>query len=165
MKKSHPLPCSAAVMATLLGAAALLSACSSGYQKLETADEPSAKPATTAKAVTSAAATAAPEKAVVKTPSASETALAEGIKAYQAGQYRQSETQLKAALKSGLQSPTDMANAHKHLAFIYCTSKRTGLCAAAFKNAKAADPGFALTKSEAGHPQWGKTYKSALGLK
>ncbi len=92
-------------------------------------------------------------------------ALADGLKAYQAAQYKMAETQLKTALQSGLSAPADVANANKHLAFIYCTSKRDTQCLAAFKAAKAAEPGFTLSKTEAGHPMWAKTYKKALGLK
>jgi hypothetical protein len=106
-----------------------------------------------------------PKPPAPKAPSAAEVALADGIKAYQSAQYKQAESQLKVALQAGLKAPADIANAHKHLAFIYCTSKRDTPCAAAFKAAKAADPGFALSKAEAGHPMWARTYKKALGLK
>jgi Tfp pilus assembly protein PilF len=91
-----------------------------------------------------------------------ESALAQGIKAYQAAQYTVAETQLKNALQLGLTTPVDVASAHKHLAFVYCTSRRETLCASAFKAARAADPNFALTKSEAGHPMWGPVYRKAL---
>jgi len=56
----------------------------------------------------------------------------------------------------------DRASAHKYLAFIYCTSKRESLCATAFKSARQADPAFVLSKSEAGHPLWGKVYRKAM---
>lgn len=91
-----------------------------------------------------------------------EAALGQGIKSYQSGQYAESETQLKQALQLGLSIGIDRANAHKYLAFIYCTSKREALCAASFKNARQADSSFALTKAEAGHPMWGPVYKKAL---
>jgi Tfp pilus assembly protein PilF len=111
-----------------------------------------------------AKAEAAPAAAAAQA-TAGEAALAEGLKAYQAGQYKQAETQLTAAVKAGLTAPADLVAAQKHLAFIYCTSKRDSMCAAAFKAAKAADPSFALSKAEAGHPMWAKTYKRAMGLK
>jgi tetratricopeptide (TPR) repeat protein len=98
----------------------------------------------------------------VKKPSAADMALADGLKAYQAGQYKMAETQLKTALQAGLSAPADTANAYKHLAFIYCTSKRDKQCLDAFKAAKASDPAFALSKAEAGHPMWAKTYKKAV---
>ena len=88
-----------------------------------------------------------------------EKALLAGIRAYEDGQYTESEQQLGAALKAGLGSAKDRAAANKHLAFIYCTSNRTSECEAAFRAAKQADPAFALSKSEAGHPLWGPVYK------
>ena len=145
----------------LVVVAAGLAACSStkSYNTAQTAAVP-APPAV----VASAPAPVVDEPAVKK-PSAADMALADGLKAYQAGQYKMAETQLKTALQSGLSVPADVANANKHLAFIYCTTKRDTPCAAAFKAAKAADPSFALSKAEAGHPMWAKTYKKALGLK
>ncbi len=94
-----------------------------------------------------------------------EAALAQGIKAYQSGQYAEAEARLKQALQAGLSVGVDQAQAHKHLAFLYCTSRREALCLAAFRAARQADPGFALSKTEAGHPMWGKVYRRALSLK
>lgn len=87
-----------------------------------------------------------------------EKALLAGIRAYDDAQYPQAEQQLVLALKSALASPRDQAAAHKHLAFIYCTSERLGACDAEFRAARAADPKFTLSKSEAGHPVWGPVY-------
>lgn len=98
--------------------------------------------------------------APVVTPA--DAALAQGLKAYQAAQYTIAETQFNTALHAGLTLPADVATAHKHLAFIYCTSRRETACAKAFKAARAADPGFALSKAEAGHPMWGPVYRKAL---
>jgi hypothetical protein len=106
-----------------------------------------------------------PESTTAAKSAGGDAALADGLKAYQAGQFKQAETQLTAALKAGLSAPADIVAAQKHLAFIYCTSKRDTQCAAAFKAAKAADPSFALSKAEAGHPMWARTYRRALGLK
>lgn len=91
-----------------------------------------------------------------------EATLAQGIKAYQAGQYAEAESQLQLSLRQGLSIGPDRANAHKYLAFIYCTSKREALCNSAFKAARQADPAFALSKAEAGHPMWGPVYRKAL---
>ena len=88
-----------------------------------------------------------------------EKALLAGIRAYDDGQYAEAEKQLDASLGNGLASPKDRAAAHKTLAFIYCTSNRTTECEAAFRAARQADPTFALSKSEAGHPLWGPVYK------
>ena len=88
-----------------------------------------------------------------------EKALLAGIRAYEDAQYLESEKQFAAALKAGLGSAKDRAAAQKHLAFIYCTSNRTRECEAAFRAARQADPTFALSKSESGHPLWGPVYK------
>jgi Tfp pilus assembly protein PilF len=87
-----------------------------------------------------------------------EHALVSGLRAYEDANYAEAEKQLNLALQSGLQSYKDRAAAHKHLAFIYCTSKRSNECEAAFRAARLADPNFALSKSESGHPQWGSVY-------
>ncbi|HUG23087.1 TssQ family T6SS-associated lipoprotein [Piscinibacter sp.] len=88
-----------------------------------------------------------------------EKALLGGIRAYDDAQYAEAEKRFAAALQAGLASPKDRAAAHKHLAFIYCTSERKGACEAAFRAAIQADPAFALSKSEAGHPLWGPVYR------
>lgn len=91
-----------------------------------------------------------------------EKALLAGMRAYDDGQYGEAEKQFNSALGNGLVSARDKAAAHKYLAFIYCTSDRSTQCEAAFKAARAADPAFALSKSEAGHPMWGPVYRKAL---
>jgi hypothetical protein len=88
-----------------------------------------------------------------------EKALLAGLRAYDDAQYPQAEQHLQAALQAGLASPRDRAAAHKRLAFIFCTSNRSADCEAAFRAARAADPAFALSKSEAGHPVWGPVYQ------
>ncbi len=88
-----------------------------------------------------------------------ERALVAGLRAYDDATYPEAEKQLNQALQLGLQSYKDRAAAHKHLAFIYCTSNRSNECEAAFRAARLADPNFALSKSESGHPQWGLVYK------
>ena len=90
-----------------------------------------------------------------------EKALLAGIRAYDDGQYAQAEKHLDAGLQAGLSSPKDRAVAHKHLAFIYCTSNRMAQCEAAFRSARQADAGFLLTKAESGHPLWGPVYRRA----
>lgn len=91
-----------------------------------------------------------------------EKALLAGIRAYEDAQYGESEKQFHNALQTGLASPKDRAAANKHLAFILCTSNRMPDCETAFRAARKADPAFALSKSEAGHPLWGPVYKRAL---
>ena len=89
-----------------------------------------------------------------------ERALLDGIRAYDDGQYAQAEPMLRKALAEGLQSQRDRATAHKLLAFITCTSNRLADCQQQFRDARAADASFALSRSEAGHPVWGPVYKS-----
>ncbi len=88
-----------------------------------------------------------------------EKALLAGMRAYDDAQYPAAEKSLLAAIQAGLVSPRDRAAAHKLLAFIYCTSNRSADCEAQFRSARAADPAFALSKSEAGHPLWGPVYQ------
>jgi Tfp pilus assembly protein PilF len=91
-----------------------------------------------------------------------ERALLTGMRAYDDAQYAQAERALQTALQSGLNSPKDRASAYKLLAFIYCTSSRVQDCEASFRAARQADPTFALSRSESGHPVWGPVYKRAV---
>jgi Tfp pilus assembly protein PilF len=91
-----------------------------------------------------------------------EQALLAGLRAYDDGQYPLAERRLQAALKAGLAAPKDRAAAHKTLAFVYCSSKRAKACEAAFRAARDADPGFELSKAEAGHPLWGPVYRRTV---
>lgn len=92
-----------------------------------------------------------------------ERSLLNGLRAYDDGQYAQAERELQKALTAGLASPKDRAMAHKHLAFVFCTSQRVAACEAAFRAAQVADPDFALTRAEAGHPLWGPVYRRVGG--
>ena len=92
-----------------------------------------------------------------------ERALLAGWRAYDDAQYDAAERELKAALAAGLQSPKDQANAHKLLAFIYCTTARVAACERSFREARAADPAFALERAEAGHPTWGPVWRKVSG--
>jgi Tfp pilus assembly protein PilF len=91
-----------------------------------------------------------------------ERALVEGIRAYDNGQYAPAELALRRALAAGLASPRDRASAHKLLAFITCTSGREADCEAHFRAALAADPAFALSRAESGHPMWGPVAERVL---
>jgi hypothetical protein len=88
-----------------------------------------------------------------------ERSLLAALRAYEDALYVEAERQLVQALSLGLEAPRDRAAAHKHLAFIYCTSNRPVECEAEFRAARLVDPAFTLTKSEAGHPSWGQVYK------
>jgi Tfp pilus assembly protein PilF len=91
-----------------------------------------------------------------------ERALLTGMRAYDDAQYAQAERALQTALYTGLSSPKDRASAYKLLAFIYCTSSRVSDCEASFRAAREADPAFALTRSESGHPLWGPVYRRVV---
>jgi Tfp pilus assembly protein PilF len=94
-----------------------------------------------------------------------ERALLTGLRAYEDGQYAEAERALQDALKTGLVSAKDRANAYKHLAFVYCTSQRAPACEAAFREARNADPEFALSRTETGHPEWGPVYKKVASAR
>ena len=85
--------------------------------------------------------------------------LVAGLRAYDDARYPLAEQALKEVLSAGLASARDRAAAHKHLAFIYCTSARTVACEGEFRAARNADAAFALSKAEAGHPQWGLVWQ------
>lgn len=136
----HPLQTAVARIA-LTGIAALLAACAAA---------PPAAPSNPAPTVTE----------LMQRPA--ERALIEGIRAYDDGQYPVAEGHLRRALSASLPQPRDRANAHKLLAFITCTSERLADCATHFTAARAADPEFQLTRSEAGHPVWGPVYRRVL---
>ena len=117
-----------------------------------------------AMAVLTSACTAVPEgglSEVMQRPA--ERALLAGLRAYDDGQYADAERELNNALATGLVSARDRASAYKHLAFVYCTSQRVKPCEGAFRAARTADAGFALTRAEAGHPLWGPVYKRVVG--
>jgi hypothetical protein len=88
-----------------------------------------------------------------------ERALLAGMRAYEEARYDEAEKQMQLALRTGLASPRDRAVAYKHLAFIYCTTKRIEPCEGAFRAARQADRSFVLSKAEAGHPTWGPVYR------
>jgi Tfp pilus assembly protein PilF len=90
-----------------------------------------------------------------------ERALLGAMRAYDDADYPAVERQADEALRQGLQSPRDVAIAHKLRAFVYCTSNRLTACEAEFRAARKADPAFALTKAEAGHPVWGPVYQKS----
>ena len=82
-----------------------------------------------------------------------------GLKQYDDGDYAGSAKNLQGAIERGL-APRDLANAHKHLAFIHCVSGRSGACREEFRKALAVDPGLELEPAEAGHPTWGPVFRS-----
>ncbi|CAN5223351.1 TssQ family T6SS-associated lipoprotein [soil metagenome] len=91
-----------------------------------------------------------------------EQALLSGIREYEEASYTDAERDLRRALELRPRSPKDVASANKYLAFITCTTGRSDECAALFTAARQADPAFALTRSEAGHPLWGPVYRRVI---
>lgn len=87
------------------------------------------------------------------------TALGTGLKQYEDGYYEESAKNLQEAIDLGVPDKL-RANAHKHLAFIHCSSSRERECRDEFRKALAADPAFDLAPAEAGHPVWGPIFRS-----
>ena len=94
------------------------------------------------------------------TPSKGGPWLTVGLKQYDDGEYADAVKNLQAAIDQGL-SNSDRVNAHKHLAFIHCSSNRAGPCRQEFGKALAIDPSLELTAAEAGHPVWGPIFRQA----
>jgi len=91
-----------------------------------------------------------------------EPALSAGLRQYEDGEYVQSAKNLQGALDQGL-TDAERARAHKHLAFIHCSSGRERACRNEFRRALAVDPSLELAPSEAGHPVWGPIFRSVTG--
>jgi Tfp pilus assembly protein PilF len=87
------------------------------------------------------------------------TALGTALKQYEDGHYEESAKNLQEALDLGVPDKL-RASAHKHLAFIHCSSSRERECRDEFRKAIAADPAFDLAPAEAGHPVWGPIFRS-----
>ena len=86
-------------------------------------------------------------------------ALSAGIKQYENGDYEESAKNLQGAIDLGVPEKL-RASAHKHLAFIHCSSNRVGQCRDEFRKALAVDPQLDLAPAEAGHPVWGPIFRS-----
>lgn len=88
-----------------------------------------------------------------------ERALISGLREYEDGQFDRAEQSLRNALALGLRDARDVAVAHKYLAFLACAFNRLAECEQQFRGAFAADPAFALTDAEIGHPVWGPVFR------
>jgi len=78
---------------------------------------------------------------------------------YEAGEYAESAKNFQGAIKEGL-SDKQLADAHKHLAFIHCSANRQRQCRDEFKKALSVDPTLELEPAEAGRPVWGPIFKA-----
>jgi Tfp pilus assembly protein PilF len=92
-------------------------------------------------------------------PTKAQQTLSAGLKQYEDGKYEQSQKSLQSAVQQGL-GERDRLTAYKHLAFIHCVSGRERECRDEFRNALAIDPGMDLAPEEAGHPVWGRVFRS-----
>ncbi len=86
--------------------------------------------------------------------------LAAGIRAYENGEYEDSERLLTRSLDEGLTFQRDEITAHKYLAFTYCVTGEERKCREQFRKVLELDPRFELDKSESGHPIWGPVFRS-----
>jgi hypothetical protein len=94
-----------------------------------------------------------------------ERALISGMRQYEDGAFERAETSLRLALSLGLQDPRDMAVANKYLAFLACAFNRLAECEQHFRSAFAANPDFALSDVEVGHPVWGPVYRKVVAAR
>jgi Tfp pilus assembly protein PilF len=83
--------------------------------------------------------------------------LGAGLRKYENGEYADAARDLQAAIDLGL-TDRERAGAHKHLAFIHCSSGRERACREEFRKALAVNPDLELAAAEAGHPQWGPLF-------
>jgi Tfp pilus assembly protein PilF len=86
-------------------------------------------------------------------------ALSAALKQYEQGEYSESAKNLQGAIELGVPEKLRVT-AHKHLAFIYCSSNRERQCRDEFRKALAVDPALDLAPAEAGHPVWGPIFRS-----
>jgi tetratricopeptide (TPR) repeat protein len=85
--------------------------------------------------------------------------LAQGLQAYDRGEFAQAERLLLEGIQSGRLNRPDQAEAYKFLAFVYCTSDRLDPCKKAFRHALELQPQLELAAAEAGHPVWGPVFR------
>lgn len=91
-------------------------------------------------------------------PRKAEQVLNTGIQQYEDGELKAAQKNLQDALNLGLTFDSDKVTAHKHLAFIYCSSNQERQCRDEFRRAFDVDPNFKLERTEIGHPLWGPVY-------
>ena len=91
-------------------------------------------------------------------PSKGEYAFLAGIQHYEEGRYGRAADYLQDAIEQGL-TAGQLADAHKHLAFIHCAAGREQFCRNEFRNALTVNPSLQLAPAEAGHPVWGPVFR------
>ena len=85
--------------------------------------------------------------------------LAAGVRVYEAGRLDDAARFLQRGLDLGLDAP-DQVVAHKYLAFIHCAHGLEAQCGNEFRMALAIRPSFELDPAEAGHPTWGRVFRT-----
>lgn len=88
--------------------------------------------------------------------------LAQGIALYEARNFLMAERALQAALFAGLADRGELASAHKHLAYVYCTRQELQRCEASFDAAFAARSAFSLQAFELQGTPWRDAYVRAF---
>lgn len=91
-------------------------------------------------------------------PRKAEQSLSTGLQQYEDGELKAAQKNLQDALSQGLAFDSDKVAAHKHLAFIYCSTNQERLCRDEFRLAFEINPSFKLERTELGHPLWGPVY-------
>lgn len=91
-------------------------------------------------------------------PRKAEQSLSTGLQQYEDGELKAAQKNLQDALSQGLAFDSDKVAAHKHLAFIYCSTNQERLCRDEFRHAFEINPSFKLERTELGHPLWGPVY-------
>lgn len=93
-------------------------------------------------------------------PITAEQRLAKGVGLYEDGAYKEAMQDLQTALDTGLTQKDDQVKAHKYLAFIHCASSQEKRCREEFTKVLEINPKFELVPAEAGHPVWGRVFRS-----
>ncbi len=106
----------------------------------------------------------AAKQATAKQASTSERIFSEGMKAYDAGDYKAAAKLFtsieKEALPVSLPMP-ERIKIYKQTAFSYCLIKQRNSCRAEFGKILKLQPAFELEPAEAGHPSWSAIFLSA----
>ena len=93
-------------------------------------------------------------------PSSDQTALRDGIRLYNEGQFDDAIKRLSSKdIANG--STATRVSALKYTAFSYCVTSRTEQCRQSFERALKLNPKFDLAPGEHGHPQWGPVFTRA----
>jgi tetratricopeptide (TPR) repeat protein len=92
---------------------------------------------------------------------AAQTALNEGIKLYDEGNFNGAIKRLSKAPEIWSADKVVQISALKYMAFSYCVTSRPTLCKRQFQKALKLDPAFDLAPGEKGHPRWSPVFDRA----